>query len=94
MQGYLWIIWVKLTGVFWIIWLKIGSSLIFYFVAIEENWSLEIADPPQMCAETYTRPGTVPQRLIIILYLLFKRFCKVFESFIRFLLRKLKKLNK
>jgi hypothetical protein len=28
---------------------KIGSSLIFYFVTIEENWSSEIADPPHRC---------------------------------------------
>ena len=38
MEGYLWIIWVKLTGALWIIGGKLGSSLIFYFVAIEENW--------------------------------------------------------
>ena len=34
-------------------------------MAIEENWRLEIADPPQMCAETYIRPGhSVPQRVM------------------------------
>jgi hypothetical protein len=38
MEGYLWIIWVKLAGALWIIGGKLGSSLIFYFVAIEENW--------------------------------------------------------
>ena len=38
MEGYLWLIWVKLAGALWIIGGKLGSSLIFYFVAIEENW--------------------------------------------------------
>ena len=38
MEGYLWIIWVKLAGALWIIGGKLGSSLIFYFVANEENW--------------------------------------------------------
>ena len=36
MQGYLWIIWVKLAGALWIIGGKLGSSLIFYFVAIDD----------------------------------------------------------
>jgi hypothetical protein len=34
-----------LAGILWIIWVKIGSSLIFYFVAINDDWRLEIADP-------------------------------------------------
>jgi hypothetical protein len=34
------------------------SSLIFYFVAID--------DPRKMHAKTYTRQGTVPQRVIIL----------------------------
>jgi hypothetical protein len=42
----------NLAGYLWIIWVQIGSSLIFYFVAIDD-WS-----PPQMHAETYTRLGT------------------------------------
>jgi hypothetical protein len=37
MQGYLWIIWVKLAGALWITWVKLGSSLIFYFVAIDDR---------------------------------------------------------
>jgi hypothetical protein len=37
---------------------KFGSSLIFYFVAIQENWRSTIGNPLKMCAETYTRPGT------------------------------------
>ena len=44
MQGYLWIIWVKLAGVLWIIGGgggggggELGSSLIFYFVAIDDR---------------------------------------------------------
>ena len=37
MQGYLWIIWVKLAGALWIIGGKLGSSLIFYFVAINRR---------------------------------------------------------
>jgi hypothetical protein len=40
MESYLWIIWVKLAGALWIIGGKLGSSLIFYFVAIEENCNL------------------------------------------------------
>ena len=57
MQGYLWIIWIKLAGVLWIIGEKLGSSLIFYFVAIHY--------PRKMHAETYTRLGyRVPQRVI------------------------------
>ena len=39
MQGYLWIIWVKLAGSLWIIGGKLGSSLIFYFVAIDDRRS-------------------------------------------------------
>jgi hypothetical protein len=35
MQGYLWIIWVKIAGALWIIGGKLCSSLIFYFVAID-----------------------------------------------------------
>jgi hypothetical protein len=38
MESYLWIIRVKLAGALWIIGGKLGSSLIFYFVAIKENW--------------------------------------------------------
>jgi hypothetical protein len=53
MESYLWIIWVKLAGALWIIGGKLGSSLIFYFVAIEA----EIGDPLKMQAETYTRLG-------------------------------------
>jgi hypothetical protein len=37
---------------------KFGSSLIFYFVAIQENWRSTIGNPLKLCAETYTRPGT------------------------------------
>jgi hypothetical protein len=40
MQGYLWIIWVKLAGVLWIIGGKIRQSLIFYFVAIDDPLSM------------------------------------------------------
>jgi hypothetical protein len=55
-----------LAGILWIIWVKIGSSLIFYFVAINDDWRLEIGDcRSTKCAETYTRPGhRVPQRVI------------------------------
>ena len=55
MQDYLWIIWIKLAGALWIIGGggrgggELGSSLIFYFVAID--------DPRKMQAETYTRLG-------------------------------------
>ena len=44
MQGYLWIIWVKLAGALWIIGVKIRQSLIFYFVAIDDPLSV-IRDP-------------------------------------------------
>jgi hypothetical protein len=37
---------------------KIGSSLIFYFVAVEEKWR-------KMRAETYTRLAQVSQRVIM-----------------------------
>jgi hypothetical protein len=37
---------------------EFGSSLIFYFVAIQENWRSTIGNPLKLCAETYTRPGT------------------------------------
>ena len=37
---------------------KFGSSLIFYFVAIQEDRRSTIGNPLKMCAETYTRPGT------------------------------------
>jgi hypothetical protein len=37
---------------------NISSSLIFYFVAIDD-------DPPKMRAETYTRLSTMPQQEII-----------------------------
>ena len=40
MQGYLWIIWVKLAGALWIIGGKIRQSLIFYFVAIDDPLSM------------------------------------------------------
>jgi hypothetical protein len=43
MQGYLWIIWVKLAGALWIIGGELGSSLIFYFVAIDD-WRSMIRD--------------------------------------------------
>jgi hypothetical protein len=52
MESYLWIIWVKLAGALWIIGGKLGSSLIFYFVAIEENWR-----STKNASETYTRQG-------------------------------------
>jgi hypothetical protein len=38
-------------------WGKLGSSLIFYFVSIDD-WRCTIRDPWQMHAETYTRLGT------------------------------------
>ena len=56
MQDYLWTIWVKLAGTIWIIGGKLGSSLIFYFVAIDD-WRSTIRDPRKMQAETYTRLG-------------------------------------
>jgi hypothetical protein len=63
MQGYLWIIWIKLAGALWIIGGKLGSSLIFYFVAID--------DPRKMQAETYTRLGhRVPQRVTIVIFII------------------------
>ena len=57
MQGYLWINWVKLAGALWIIGGKLGSSLIFYFVAIDD-WRL----PIQECCRNLYSSGT--QRVI------------------------------
>jgi hypothetical protein len=42
MEGYVWIIWVKLAGALWIIGGKLGSSLIFYFVAINDDRKSDI----------------------------------------------------
>jgi hypothetical protein len=56
MQGYLWIIWVKLAGALWIIWVKIRQLINILFCGYRrlENH-----------AETYTRRGAqVPQRVI------------------------------
>ena len=39
-------------------WVLLGSSLIFYFVTIQEIWGSTIGSPLKMRAETYTRPGT------------------------------------
>jgi hypothetical protein len=45
MQGYLWIIWVKMAGALWIIGGKLGSSLIFYFVAIDPRSTKNLYSP-------------------------------------------------
>jgi hypothetical protein len=42
MEGYLWLIWVKLAGALWTIGGKLGSSLIFYFVAINDDRKSDI----------------------------------------------------
>ena len=62
MQSYLLIFWVKLAGALWIIGGKLGSSLIFYFVAIDLRSTIHY--PRKMRAETYTCLGhRVPQRV-------------------------------
>jgi hypothetical protein len=53
MQGYIWIIWVKLAGALWIIGGKLGSSLIFYFLAIDD-WR----STTNVSRNLYTRLGT------------------------------------
>jgi hypothetical protein len=55
MQGYLWIIWVKLAGVLWIIGGKIRQLINILFCGYRRS---------ENHAETYTRLGTVPQRVI------------------------------
>ena len=42
MQGYLWVIWVKLAGALWIIWVKIRQLINILFCGYRR---LEIADP-------------------------------------------------
>jgi hypothetical protein len=62
MQGYLWIIWIKLAGVLWIIGGKIRQLINILFCDYRR---LEIGDcRSKNAAETYTRLGTVPQRVI------------------------------
>jgi hypothetical protein len=48
MEGYLWIIWVKLAGALWIIGGKLGINILF----CGYRRRLEIADPLKMNAET------------------------------------------
>ena len=55
MQGFLWIIWVKMAGALWIIGGKLGSSLILYFVAIDDPLSKKNEPKPILAR------GTVPQ---------------------------------
>jgi hypothetical protein len=59
-----------MAGVLWIIWVKIGSSLTFYFVAIDDDWRFE--SPIRDCRSTknecrylYSPGRRVPQRVII-----------------------------
>ena len=61
MQGYLWIIWVKLAGALWIIGGEIRQSLIFYFVAIDD-WRSTIRD--KCMPKPILVWGTVPQRVM------------------------------
>jgi hypothetical protein len=55
MQGYLWIIWVKLEGALWIIGGEIRQLINILFCGYRRS---TIRDPWQMHAETYTRLGT------------------------------------
>jgi hypothetical protein len=69
MQGYLWLIWVKLAGALWIIGVKIRQLINILFCGYRRSTIQDpvsrIRDPRQMHAETYTRPGhRVPQRVI------------------------------
>jgi hypothetical protein len=58
MQFYLWIIWVKLAGVLWIIGGEIRQLINILFCGYRRS---------ENHAETYTRMGPVPQRVIIYL---------------------------
>ena len=63
MQGYLWIIWIKLAGALWIIggW-EIRQLINILFCGYRR---LEIGDcRSKNAAETYTRLGTMSQRVI------------------------------
>jgi hypothetical protein len=69
MQAYLWIIWIKLAGALWIIGGKIRQLINILFCGYRRK--LEIADPLNMNAETYTRAGhRVPKRVIIIIIII------------------------
>jgi hypothetical protein len=68
MEGYVWIIWVKLAGALWIIGGKLGSSLIFYFVAINDDRKSDIgnltSDIHQKCMpKPILARAQVPQRV-------------------------------
>jgi hypothetical protein len=62
-MGYLLIFWVKLAGALWIIGGKLGSSLIFYFVAIDPRSTIQEKCEPKPIFVW----GTVPQRVNILL---------------------------
>jgi hypothetical protein len=62
MQGYLWIIWVKLAGALWIIGVKIRQLINILFCGYRRS---TIRDPRQMHAGNLYSPGAqVPQRVI------------------------------
>jgi hypothetical protein len=65
MQGYLWIVWVKLAGASWIIGGEIRQLNNILFCGYRR---LEIHYPLSEIRETYTRLGTVPQRVKIAIY--------------------------
>ena len=70
MQGYLWIIWVKMAGALWIIGGKLGSSLIFYFVAIDprstKNASRNLYSPGAQSAPASNKRLTFVTNLFLI----------------------------
>jgi hypothetical protein len=76
MEGYLWIIWVKLAGALWIIGGKLGSSLIFYFVAVDD-WR----STTNVSRNLYSSGAQMPQR--VIKSQVFSDLCKNTKTIIR-----------